>query len=97
MSNPFTPGLLARLPESPRKVVVLRASRIGDFLCTIPALRALRAALPEAEITMITLPLLRDLVERSPYLDHYVTFPGFPGIRSEERRVGKECRSVWWP
>ncbi|TMC98689.1 MAG: glycosyltransferase family 9 protein [Chloroflexi bacterium] len=83
MSNAFTPGLLARLPESPRKVVVLRASRIGDFLCTIPALRALRAALPEAEITMITLPLLRDLVERSPYLDHYVTFPGFPGIAEQ--------------
>src|SRR6059058_337807 len=83
MSNAFTPGLLARLPESPRKVVVLRASRIGDFLCTIPALRALRAALPEAEITMITLPLLWDLVERSPYLDHYVAFPGFPGIAEQ--------------
>src|SRR2546430_2385436 len=22
---------------------------------------------------------------------------GYPGFRSEERRVGKECRSRWWP
>src|SRR5205807_9804435 len=83
MSNAFTPGLLARLPESPRKVVVLRASRIGDFLCAIPAVRALRATLPEAEITMITLPLLRDIAERSPHIDRVVPFPGFPGLAEQ--------------
>jgi ADP-heptose:LPS heptosyltransferase len=77
------PGLLARLPESPRKVALLRASRIGDFLCATPAFRALRAALPGAEITLITLPLLRDLVERSPQLDRFVAFPGFPGIAEQ--------------
>ncbi|TMC82950.1 MAG: glycosyltransferase family 9 protein, partial [Chloroflexi bacterium] len=69
MSDPFTPGLLSRFTETPRKVVVLRASRIGDFLCSTPAFRALRTALPGAEITMITLPLLQDLVTRSPHLD----------------------------
>lgn len=82
-SDPFQPGLLTRMPEPPRKVALLRASRIGDFLCTVPALRALRVALPQAEITMITLPMLRDLVVRSPYLDHFAAFPGFPGIAEQ--------------
>lgn len=84
--DPTTRGLLTRLMrqgEPPRKVALLRASRIGDFLCATPAIRALRAALPDAEMTMITLPLLRDLVERSPYLDRFVAFPGFPGIAEQ--------------
>lgn len=82
-TNPFSPDLLARLPQAPRKVALLRASRIGDFLCTVPAFRALRAALPEAEITMITLPMLRDLAVRSPYFDRFAPFPGFPGIAEQ--------------
>ena len=83
MRDPFTPGLLSRLAESPRKIVMLRASRIGDFLCATPAYRALRMALPEAEITMITLPMLQDLVLRSPHLDRFVAFPGYPGIAEQ--------------
>lgn len=82
-SDATMPGLLLRLPEPPRKVVLLRASRIGDFLCAMPAIRALRAALPDAEMTMITVPMLRDLVERSPHLDRFVAFPGFPGIAEQ--------------
>lgn len=81
--DPFQPGLLARLPAPPRKVALLRASRIGDFLCSIPAFRALRVALPAAEITMITLPMLRELVMRSPYFDRFAPFPGFPGIAEQ--------------
>mgnify|MGYP000722281558 CR=1 FL=1 len=74
------PGLLHRLSVPPQRVAVLRASRIGDFLCAIPALRALRAALPDARITLITVPLLRGLAERLPYVDEVAPFPGFPGI-----------------
>jgi ADP-heptose:LPS heptosyltransferase len=81
--DPTTPGMLMRLPEPPRKVALLRASRIGDFLCATPAIRALRAALPGAEITMITLPLLREVVDRSPHLNRFVAFPGFPGVAEQ--------------
>lgn len=83
MNDPLLPGLLFRLSQPPRKVALLRASRIGDFICATPAFRALRMALPDAEITMITLPMLRDLVLRSPHLDRFVAFPGFPGIAEQ--------------
>ncbi len=82
MSDPFEPGLLNRI-EPPRKVAVLKAARIGDFLCTTPALRLLRRRLPQAEITLITLPMLRDLAERSPSVDRFAPFPGYPGIAEQ--------------
>ena len=81
--EPHTPGLLTRLPRSPRKVVIVRANRIGDFLCATPAFRALRAALPDAEITLVGLPFVRDLVARSTALDRFVAFPGFPGMAEQ--------------
>lgn len=76
------PGLLGRLPAI-RKVVIVRASRIGDFVCATPAFRALRRALPETEITLIALPWARELVARSPSLDRFEPFPGFPGIAEQ--------------
>src|SRR5215217_9228667 len=30
-------------------------------------------------------------------VDEFTKDEGLPGVRSEERRVGKECRSRWWP
>lgn len=81
--NAFTPGILFRLAEPPKKIVLLRASRIGDFLCAIPAIRALRHFLPNTEITMITLPMLRELALRSPYIDKIALFPGFPWIAEQ--------------
>lgn len=77
------PGLLARLPALPRRVALLRASRIGDFLCAVPAFRALRQALPAARITLITLPMLRTLAERLPQVDEFAPFPGYPGIAEQ--------------
>lgn len=83
MVDRFTPGLLQRLPAPPRKVVLLRAGRIGDFVCATPAFRALRAALPTAAITLITLPMLQPIAERLGYFDHIVAFPGYPGLAEQ--------------
>ena len=63
------------------RLAVLRAlPGLGDFLCATPALRALRAGLPHAHITLIGLPWLDFLSPRYRLWDAFLPFPGAPGL-----------------
>lgn len=73
-SQPFNNSL--------RTIAVVRSlPGLGDLLCCIPALRALRNAYPEARIHLIGLPWTKNWLRRFPhYIDQLLEFPGFPGI-----------------
>lgn len=73
----------------PERIVIVRALRgLGDFLCAVPALRALRAALPQTHMTLLGVATVRSLVERfHQYLDELLEFPGYPGIPEREPAI----------
>ncbi|MBD0337397.1 MAG: glycosyltransferase family 9 protein [Cyanobacteria bacterium Co-bin13] len=64
-----------------RIVVVRSLPGLGDLLCGVPALRALRVGFPDAHITLLGLSGSRWFAERFPdLLDDWLDFPGYPGI-----------------
>lgn len=76
----MTPGRYAALPGV-RKIAVLRPNAVGDFVFALPALHALRAAYPEAELVLLG----RDwhaafLAGRPGPVDRVVVVPPLPGI-----------------
>jgi len=67
--------------HAPQRIVIFRALQLGDMLCAVPALRALRNAVPRAHITLIGLPWATSFVERyADLIDALAVFPGAVGF-----------------
>lgn len=71
-----------------QKIAIFQALQLGDMLCAIPAIRALRTVFPDAHITLLGLPWQASLLTRFPgYFDDFVAFPGYPGLQEQEPSI----------
>jgi ADP-heptose:LPS heptosyltransferase len=83
------PGMAGRMADPVgslvphvRRIAVLRANSLGDFVFALPALDALRAAYPGAELVLLGAPWHRAaLAGRPGPVDRVLVVPAGPGIR----------------
>jgi ADP-heptose:LPS heptosyltransferase len=68
-----------------RKIAVVRANGLGDYLFAVPALTALRSAYPAAEIVYLGQPWHRDFLESRPGpVDRVMVIPPCRGVGAPE-------------
>ncbi len=83
MTHPVASGTAAPEPAI-RKIAVLRANGIGDFVFALPALEALRGAYPDAEIVLLAGGWQAPFLEARPGpVDRVVAVPPSRGVREE--------------
>ena len=54
------------------KILVMRYRFIGDTILTIPFLRNLRDAYPDAQIDMLIAPVSGEIIDKCPYVDNFI-------------------------
>ncbi|OPZ83744.1 MAG: lipopolysaccharide core biosynthesis protein [Firmicutes bacterium ADurb.Bin419] len=57
-----------------KNILIIRLDEIGDLILSIPLIRELKSAFPEARITLVVKPALHNIFENCPYIDNLISF-----------------------
>lgn len=76
-----------------KKILVIRYRFIGDTLLTVPFLRNLRCAYPDAQIDMLVAPMSGDIIKECPYIDNFIYFDTTRKHRYEH--AGGKKKTFW--
>ncbi len=77
--------------NSPRELLVIKPSSLGDVVHTLPAVALLKRHFPAARLRWLVNPEWEPLLEGNPHVDEVIVFP-----RAEFRRFGAVTRFLPW-
>ncbi len=75
------------------KILIVRYRFIGDMILTIPFIRNLRYANPDAEIDMLVSPNSGEVIEDCPYINNFIYFDT---TRKHKYEKGKGNKKSFW-
>lgn len=81
-------GDLEALRRRAKKILVVRSDNLGDVICTMPAIEALRLAFPDAFIAALVADYTREVLEGNPFLDHVYSY--------QKAKHSDESKPVAW-
>lgn len=73
----------------PERILIVRMSAMGDVIQTTPLPRALKAALPDANVTWVSQTPFASLLEHNPHIDATITVP-------HRRFRAVDLLRAWW-
>ena len=74
----FRPRPVVRIEASSlERILLIRLDRIGDFVASIPAIKAIKAIFPKAKITMLLSRSTFELAKLVPEIDEAIVYQGF--------------------
>ena len=78
------------LPFSPRKIAVLHAKALGDFIVTLPALSAIKQTYSGAELILLAKPWVKEfLAARPSVVDRVISIPPLTGVNDPVESKGQ--------
>ena len=76
-------ALAAYLPSAPRKIAVLHAKALGDFIVALPALGAIKETYPDAELVLLSRPWVKEFLAKRPSaIDRVINVPALAGVNN---------------
>lgn len=87
--------LIPRHSPPVTRIVLIRPDHLGDLLFATPAIRALRAAFPQAHIACLVGPWSKAVLQNNPHLDELMVCP-FPGFARRPKPSPLQPYSLLW-
>jgi len=77
----------------PRKILVVRNDKLGDFMLTWPAFATLKQAMPSCEIHALVAPYTADMARLCPSIDSIILDPGDSGSRASRIALARNIKT----
>ena len=82
------------MSKQPQKILIRGVNWIGDAVLTLPSIRSVRKAFPNARISLLVKPWVSDIFNESPDIDEIIlygdSFHGFDGKLRLARTLRKK-------